>query len=904
MSFFRWMYTIPLRFRSLLRRGQVDRELDEELQYHVERQIEQNISKGMAPAEARIVALRTIGPLGCYKEECRDARRMNFAEDLVHDTRYALRTLLRKKSFTSVAILSLAIGIGANTAVFSVVDPLLLRRLPVPDPDALVLVSTPPPQTPSYSISYPVFRRLQERNRVFSSVTAALLLGGRQGVQARVDGGPSELVHYESVAGDFFATLGVRTIAGRTFTEDDGRVGAPPTVVISHGFWMRRFSGDPEVVGKTVQFANESTPSTIIGVTPPGFTGFDVTFVPDLWRPLIPSPGNRLLNAADANVFRMIGRLRPGVAIEQARAEIEGIFQQFLNERLEREGAGRPPEFRGALLSRKVELQSGATGATSLRLTMTEPFMILALAVASVLLIACTNVGALLLARTVDRGKELALRIAIGSGRFRLVRQLLTESMMLAAFGAIGGLAVASWGSRWLLSYLPEPAARALNVGFDGRVLAFTIVISLISACFFGVIPTYRATKRDPHLGLHEGSRPTHQSSHRTLNRGFVVSQIAISMVLLVGSGLLLRTLDNFRRLDTGFDRENTLRFEVDRGQARPRSPEEWMQTFNQLVDRLKAYPAVRAASVMASVGFLRGARSSGNVQVDGRTPPDEDSTCYQMFVGPGFFAASGISLLAGREIEPGDERPGARVAVINQAMAKYFFGHDKPLGKRFRFDGNDIEVIGVAEDAKYDSLREEARRTFYVPFTARFFDTAPGPGVSLLVSGDPVVLAKVIPTAVSEFDSQLRAANIQSLGEIAEATLGQERLLVQFTSLFSGLALLLACIGLYGMLSYGVAQRTREIGIRMALGADVRNVIGLIMRETGWTVGLGIVLGLMGAFAATRAIASYLFGLTPTDPVTIALAISLLVAAAAIAALFPARRASRVDPLVTLRHE
>ena len=903
-TFLRWFYIVPLRLRSLLRRNQVDHELDEELQYHIERQIEQNLSMGMTPSEARTAARRAIGPPGYYKEECRDTRRTHFVEDLLHDVRYALRTFLRQKSLTAVAVLSLAIGIGANTAVFSVVDPLLLRRLPVPDPDALVLVSTPPPNTPSYSISYPVFRRLQEQNKVFSNVTAALLLGGRQGVVAKVADGPGELVHYESVAGDFFETLGVRTIVGRAFTDDDRRGGAPATVVISHRFWIRRFTADPEVIGKTVHFANELAPATIIGVAPQGFTGIDVSFLPDLWRPLIPTPGNRLLNAADANVFRMLGRLRPGVTIQQASAEIAAIFQRILNERLEREGAGRPPQFREAMLSRKTVLQSAATGTTSLRLNMTEPFMILALAVVFVLLIACSNVGALLLARTVNRRRELALRMAIGSGRFRIIRQLLTESMTLAALGAIGGLAVAYWGNQWLLSYLPESAATALKVGFDARVLGFTMATSMISAILFGVIPTYTVTRRDPNLGLNEGPRSTHRSSHRTLNRALVVSQIAISLVLLVGSGLLARTLYNFEHLDMGFDRENTVRFEVDRGQAGPRPAEEWMQTYSELVDRLEAYPAVRSASMMASVGFLRGARSSGNVQVPGKTTTDEDSTCFQMFVGPGFFDASGISLLAGREIQRGDERPGQRVAVINQIMSKRFFGNDDPLGKYFRYDGNDIQVIGIAEDAKYDSLREEPQRTFYIPFTSRFFESTPGPGVSFLVAGDPKVLAGVITAAVSEFDPRFRATNIQSLGEIAAATLGTERLLVQFTSLFSGLALLLACIGLYGMLSYGVAQRKHEIGIRMALGAEVRNVIGLIMRETGWTMALGIVLGLIGAVAATRTITSYLFGVAPTDPSTIAFAIFFLMVAAGIAAFLPARRASRVDPLVALRHD
>jgi predicted permease len=903
--FLRRLYTIPLKLRSLFRSDQLDRELDEELQYHLERAIEQNISKGMTPMQARTAALRAIGRLGHHVEECRDARGIHFIEDLQQDVRYACRTLARNKSFTAVAVLSLAIGIGANTAVFSVFDPLLLRRLPVPDPDRLVLVSTPPPNTPSYSISYPVFRRLQEQNQVFSSVTAALLLEGRQGVPARIQDGPEETVRYEVVAGDLFATLGVTAIAGRTFTVEDQRAGALPVAVIRYGFWMRRFGGDPGVIGKTIRFGNERAPATIIGVAARSFTGFDVAFVPDLWRPLIANPQNRLLNSPDANVFRMLGRLRPGAGIEQARAEIEGIFRQMLNERLEREGAGRPAEFRQSMLARKIDLQSGATGATSLRLNMTEPFMILAAAVSSVLLIACINIGALLLGRSLGRRRELSLRMAIGSGRFRLIRQLLTESLTLAAFGGIGSLAVAYWGAQWLLSYLPEAAASALNVGFDARVVAFAMAASFISAFLFGVVPAYRAIRRDLNPVLNEGPRSSNRSPHRTLHKALVVSQIAISMVLLVGSGLLVRTLHNFRILDAGFDRDNAVRFEVDRGQVR-RSPEEWMQAFTQLVDRLEAYPGVRSATMMASLGFLRGARSSGSVQVAGRTAvPDQDSTSYQMFIGPGFFAASGISLLSGREIQAGDERPGPRVAIINQTMAKRFFANDNPIGKYFRFnDAEEIEVIGVAEDAKYDTLREEPQPTFYAPFTATFFATAPGPGVSFLVSGDSAVLTKVVTAAVSEFDRNFRAVNIQTLGEIAEETLGRERLLVQFASLFSMLALLLACTGLYGMLSYGVAQRRHEIGIRMALGARIRNVIGMIMRETGSTVGIGITLGLIGAFAVTRAIDSYLFGLTSTDPTTIGIATSFLIIAAAFAAFLPARRATRVDPLVALRQE
>lgn len=842
-------------------------------------------------------------------------------DEMIQDLRFGIRMLLKSKGFTAVAVLSLALGIGANTAIFSLIDALLLRKLPVVEPQQLTLFTIAGEQSED-SFSYPLYQQLRDRSRSFSGVIAAAGSNRmRMTVSESESGAQVESARGQMVSGNFFSALGVNAALGRTLIEDDDRDGDQHAVaVISYSFWQRRFGGGPAVVGKRITL-NDRT-FTIIGVAPPTFFGFEVGGNAELWFPL-QMAGNRALSNRSGEWLQVMGRLRPDANATQARAELDVIFQQELAEGAERQAAGSGAKWteteRRTFLDRHIELQPGGDGWTPLGAIFKKPLYILMIVVGLAQLIACANVANLLLARSVARRKEIAVRLAIGASRFRLMRQLLTESMLLTFSGGALGLLFARWSADLLLAFLPQyNGPLQINLALNTSVLGFTLAVSLLTGLLAGLVPALRATRLDLTSSLKEqASHSSAGGARLSLNKFLVVTQVALSLFLLVGAGLFVRSLKNLKDLDAGFDRENVTLFELDFGKNYPVARR--VTLYKQLLERLGALPGARAAS-FSSYSLLSGISQSMKASVDGYTPPfDEDMVCKQFWVTPQYFETMSIPLLRGRDFGPQDELPpsepasaaGAKrplVAVINQTMARQFFGDDTPLGKRIRFPGypdknsEPFEIVGVVKDVKFLSLREKSPRIIYFPFFQTPNDF--GSTFQLRAAGDSASLAAAIRRIAQELDPKAQTLDLRTMNDVVNESLAQERFVAQLASFFSLFALLLACIGLYGVMSYTVTRRTGEIGIRMALGAQRGDVLRMVLRETMLLVVTGLGIGLAVALATTRLIESLLFGLTATDAPTIALATLLLLAVAALAGWLPARRAARVDPLVALRHE
>ena len=861
-------------------------------------------------------------------------------DEMIQDLRYGVRMLRTHKAFSFVAVLSLTLGIGANTAIFSLINAVLLKRLPVKDPQQLVVFTTVGPQATDNSYSYRQIERFIHNSHSFTGIIAASSADRRRMTEPGA-GGEVEAVQAMRVSGNFFSVLGVSAIAGRTLTEDDDQASSPqPVAVISYQFWQRRFGLDPGVVGKKITL--DDFPFTIVGVAPPGFFGFEVGFSPDLWWPLQMTPqvmpGNNILKRG-SEWLRVMARLKPGAQLEQARAGMDAVFKQYINEISPQSAANFTPTQRRNYFERGIRLDSGARGLLRgyLRRTVTQPLFMLMIVVGLVLLIACANVANLLLARAASRRKEMAVRLSLGAGRFRLIRQLLTESMLLAALSGTLGLLFARWGATLLLAYLPQQGFVTLDPALDTQVLGFTLAVTLLTGVLFGLAPALRATRLDLTSSLKNVAGGSAGRSRLALHKTLVVVQVALSLFLLVGAGLFVRSLQNLKNLDAGFDRENVMLFGLDTGSGY--TPARRVNLQKQLLERLESLPGVRSAS-LSHVGLLSGSRSTDDIVVEGYAQrPDEDLKCYQLWVGPKFFATMGIPLLQGRdfgpqEMQPLPELPGDQpaagqpsqpqlsappsapprtplVAIINQTMARYFFGEQSPLGRRFRLregplKDTSVEIIGIAKDAKYENLREQTRRTFYLSFFQWPRESSPTTEQRMLLRtfGNQSLTAAAIQRTVRELDSPIQILNLETMNHVVDESLTQERFVAQLGGLFSLCALLLACIGLYGVMSYATARRTQEMGIRMALGARSADVARLIMKETMLLVVVGVAIGLSAALAATRLISSLLFGLTPNDPVTIATAVLLMIAVAAFAGYLPARRASRIDPMTALRYE
>jgi predicted permease len=864
---------------------------------------------------------------------------------LLQDLRYGIRMLFKQKTVSAIALLSLALGIGANTALFSIVNATLLKMLPVREPERLVLFRTVAPQefSPgSYngstsrdpatggrsmtSFPFQSFQRMRERDSPLSDLVAY----GNVSLNVNADG-QADVATGQAVSGNYFTALGVQPILGRVLNDDDDKPAASPAAVISYRYWQRRFAGQIGVVGKQINLNNLAF--TIVGVTSQGFDGTqgvgttqDVT-IPIAIEPLMYIDRNRSYQSG-AGIWwlRLIGRLKPGATAEQARAQLENTFlQSVIEHRAARQAQAQATS--GNVITNldpklypRLYLDAGGQGEMDQRRGLASSLYFLQGVVGLVLLIACANVANLLLSRAASRQKEIGLRLALGASRWRLVRQLLTESVLLSVLGGLLGIvfavwikdgvvAVSEWGGR---------AMSALDPQLDWRVLGFTLALSLGTGIVFGLAPAWRTTRVDLTPTLKDGGRGSSASSRSLLSRGLVVAQVALSLLLLVGAGLFVRTLLNLQRVDPGFNTRNLLLFGIQPGLIGYKD-EKLQQLYEQISSRLETVPGVEAVTFSRNTLLSQGA-SSRSVFLrealnrprdsEGRITPSGEGHLHQ--VRENFLEAMEIPLLAGRTLRAQDDAKSPRVVVVNETFAKLYFPNENAVGKRFTFDDKKpdvVEIVGVAKDAKYTRQRDDVPPTVYSPFRQELRGV-PGVTFEVRTTGDPTASVNAIRQAVREIDSNLPLNNIKTQVEQADEILGAERLYAKLLTLFGLVAQQLASIGLFGVLAYSVSQRTHEIGIRMALGANRGAVMRMVLRQGMVLAMLGIALGLVGAYVLTKYLESWinlkqiLFGVEVSDPFTHVAIAMLLTVVALVACYIPARRATKVDPLVALRYE
>ena len=832
--------------------------------------------------------------------------------DLIQDARYAVRQFRRNPGFTLVAVLTLALGNGANTSVFTVLNGILLKMLPVKDPQQLAVVGDPTrassrsngtPRTDVFS--YPLYREIRDHNSVFNGLSA-----GATDHHIEVDPGnsqfPDQQITGRMVSGNYFTVLGVQPAAGRLFGDgDDTAEGANPVVVLSFEYWHQKFSGSGSIINKDIRL--NGFPFTVIGVAPPAFDGDVVGERMNLFVPLSMQPqivrGRHWRKSGNVSWLSLIGRLKTGTTLTQAEANVNVVFQQALKGEY---GAALSADDRKAVADAHIKVADGAGGVSDLRGNYKVPLLLLMGIVFLVLLIACVNVANLLLARASSRSREITIRLAIGANRRRLVQQLLTESCLLGLMGGVIGALLAIWGVRVLVGMFESGTIVALSP--DWRVFTFTIAVSLLTGLVFGMIPALQTlkgklsvTSKDP---IPSTAEP---QTGFAWGKGLIAGQVALSLLVLFAALLLVRSLQKLMAQDFGYSRGHLVIARLDPAAA-GYDPEHMKLLAQQLVARVATSPGVRAVTYSTN-GLFAGSESGDAIIVPGFSGTDRDRVALEDYVGPRYFDVIGIPVLAGRGIEEQDTETSTRVAVVNEAMVKHFFGGNNPIGRQFTIDDpaeikRPITVVGISHNAKDhgSGIREDVRPRFYLAFQQ---------------TADPVQImleaqaAGSASGAVSNLQSQIKAADsrlpigfIETLDSLVTESAGEQIALAKLSAFFAGLALLLACIGLYGVMSYTVAGRTREIGVRMALGAQHLDVMRLVLREAMLLVGVGLLVGIPLSLASTRLLHGYLFGLKGTDPASLMAVVILLGVVAALAGFIPARRAAGVDPIVALRYE
>jgi predicted permease len=867
-----------------LRRDRFDRELDEEMRFHLEMKAQENAVAGMKPEEAIYAARRQFGNQTLLREVSRDMWSFRSLETLAQDFRYGLRMLLMRKGFTIVAVLTLALGIGANTAIFTVVNAVLLRALPFSEPDQLAVIARLYPNVPGGIIPLASADLLAARQsqRSFSSLAAFRIpsegftfLGGER----------PEQVYGAFVSADFFSTLGLSPLMGRAFQPGEDAANAERLAVISYEFWQRRFGGDRQILGRTLKL--DSDGYTIIGVMPQGFW-FPRGDRSEFWANLRIQPPNRI----GPFFYTGLARLRPGITLEQAKAELNTISAQV------REQFPGSEDW-GTISARPLH---------GLMVADTKPVLWLLLgATALVLLIACVNVANLTLARAAGRQREMAVRLALGATRLRLVRQLMTESLLLAGLGAFMGLLLAQWSLSAMLALLPNnlQLLRDARIEIDASVFAVTALVALGSSILFGLVPALLGSRADLAGVMNESGRSGKESgSHRRWRGLLVAGELALSLMLLAGAGLLIRSLINLQSVNPGVQTKNILTLFLPAG-ARYSNDNQLLSFYDQLLERVRALPGVEAAAISYGAPPNQQALSN-NFRIVGRPfdPRQPEPLAGFLSVGEGYFQTLGIPLLKGRAFDERDRSGAPKVAIINQRLAERFFPNEEALGRQLRFGGSDLNtvtIVGVAGNVNYRSLDTIDEITFYVPHRQ-----SPTYDMSLIMrcAGDPMALAPAVQQQVWEINRELAPTRIKTMEQLLSESVGPQRFRTLLLALFAALALALAGIGVYGVMSYNVAQRTHELGIRMALGAQARDVLRLIVGQ-GMTLALiGVGAGLSGALALTRLMKTLLFGVSPTDPLTLAVIAFLLMAVAFLACWIPAQRATKVDPMTVLRSE
>ena len=882
-------------YRRFLRRQVAEKQIDAELRFHLDQQIDDYVAAGIAPEEARRRARLEFGGLDQMREQCRDVGAAHWLETLTQDVRYGLRMLRKNPGFTAAAVLTLALGIGANTAIFSLVDAFLLRTLPVKDPQQLVFVDRVTAKgRVDDDFPYPTFEQLRDRNHSFSGTFA------RDGshVSLTVDGRP-EFLNGDFVSGSYFEVLGVGAEVGRTFTRDDDQPGKSPVAVISYNYWQRRFSRDPGVIGRTIYLAG--IPFTIIGVAPSSFFGLRTAGnSSDIVLPMFVHPQ---LALKDHDSFGIMGRLKPGVTLEQANADLDVIYRQVLAQAA---GSQTSAQQLQQIRAQRIELKPGARGGRDWNDSFYLELRILMCVVGVTLLIASVNVANLLLARAAARRKEMAVRLALGASRGRVIRQLLSESVLLAILGGGLGFLFARWGVSGLVTVLTMGGdAFPFSLKPDPRILAFTTGVSLLTGMLFGLVPAFAGSRVDvnPALKGTEGTMGS-RSWPRGLGKSLVVSQVALSLALLVGAGLLIRTLRAVYNADNGFERDQVLFawvFPALNGYDHARE----MRLYRELLEKMNSIPGIQWATLSRYRPFV--ARPEENVWVQGSEITEPHEVYYDP-VAPHFFPAMGIGQLLGRDFSATDAEIAPKVAVISESMARTFFPNQNPIGRHLGFNGprsaGDLQIVGVVRDTKHHLLENRSLEAVYIPYTQAAPDDYGQMNLVLRTRANPTGVIAALRQKAQSVDKDLPLSGIETPAADLDEYLGDHRSLATLLSFFGALAVVLASIGLYGTMSYAVGRRTRELGIRMALGARRSDMLWMVVRETLSLVALGIAIGIPLAAASKRLIASMLFGVNTTDPTTISVAVLVMLASASLAGYLPARRATKADPLAALRYE
>lgn len=835
-------------------------------------------------------------------------------ENLFKDIRYGLRGLLKRKGFAAIAVLTLALGIGANTAIFTLVNAVMLKSLPVEKPEELVLFSDSTgegtsnedtPRTGKWNLfSYASYDYFRNHNQSFQDI-AAIRSGSNRLSVRKPDSEAVARGAGQLVSGNYFSVLGVRAARGRVLTNEDDKPGAQPAAIISHRYWEQELNSDPSVVGKN--FIINGTNFTVVGVTPRDFFGERVRRPPDFWLPLTFQPQIELRESylTDNQVYflMVMGRLKPGTTLAQAQATTNLALQQFLTEQA---GGKLTEERKQGIQNTYATLVEGQGGISGLRKAYSKPLRMLLAIVGMVLLIACANVGSLLLSRAASRKAEISLRMALGATRWRIVRQLLTESMLLALIGGVCGVMLAQWAVTVLVGLVARDAP--LNTRPDTGVLLFTAGVSILAGILFGLIPAIQASRANISSTMKEKNRLRSGLMRLSPSSLMVVMQVGLSMVLLTGSGLFARSLMKLQDEDLGFDRNNVLLVGIDPRLAGYK-PTELAALYQQIIERLSTLPQVRNVSV-ASYAPLSGTRRSSSIKISGYTPqPDEDMVTQDILTGPKYAETLGVPLLRGREIDQRDTPSARQVAVVNQTFANRYFKDQDPIGRTFSFDDDSdkdqwIEIVGVVGDLKAEDAREKPEPTAYRPILQVQDGGAYSCTIHIRTVSDPTPLTPQVRQMINQINDKIPVFGVITLNDQLHQNLSQERLIAQLVSFFGALALILACIGLYGVMAQGVARRTSEIGIRMALGARGGNIAWMILRETLYLVLAGLILGVPAALLGAHLISTQLFGLSPTDPLTLVGAAVVLSVVAMLAGYLPARRASRVNPLNALRYE
>ncbi len=873
-----WLHTT-------LRRSRMESEMDGELRFHIEARADDLARGGVPREEAMRRACIEFGGIERVKEEGREARGVNLLDEMMQDFRYAQRVLRKSPGFTVVAVLTLALGIGANTAIFSLIDQVALRWLPIKNPEQLFELK--------HDFLIPEYEKMIARTRSFSGVFASdtgPMITGIDGISQNARG--------KFVSGSYHSVMGIDALLGRVITPADDQPSSPSVCILSYNFWKRRFGLSPGVLGKTITLKRISF--TIVGVAP------------ELGREqsadiLVPMATHLQLSMKDNDTVRMFGRLKPQLNEKQAAAELTLTYQRILSESA---GSHPTPERQRLILEKNIRLRPAGRGGLE---GFSTQLRILAAVVGMVLLIACANVANLLLARGAARQREIAVRLAIGAGRWRLIRQLLTESILLAVLAGCLGILLAFWGGQLLWSLFSDDAT---PISLDMRVLGFTAFVSILTGVGFGLLPALRATRVDLTPALKEGDLRLGYSSSLAgvsrwgVGRGLVVLQIGLSLTLLIGAGLLLRSLQNLSRVDVGFDRENVLDMWVLPTMVGYDVPQEH-SLYWQLLDRLIALPGVQSASLSRLQLF--GGFWARPVLIPGHAPgtKNDDMRVSCNATAPKFFATMGIPLLLGRDFTPADSTTAPQVAVISESMAHQYFPSENPIGRHFRFTGEeatgDVEIVAVAKDILTKFREEQSNRSpraVYIPFTQAPSSMTGQAVIEVRTAANPGDIASAMRAAAQALDKNLPVDNVQSQDQIVSQSLGEQRSLSGITAFFGLVALLLASIGLYGTMSYLVGQRTKEIGIRMALGADRQSVLFMVLREGMLVTLAGIGTGLALGAALTRLLSNQLYNLSGADPLTFTAASLFLLIVALAASYIPARSAMRMDPIAMLRYE